>query len=475
MSVCQQGTIIKILVSTLGLWFIACGAVVSVEARVAKTVPFGSTPGQYTGEKISLNFQDIEMRAILKTIADFSGFNIVASDSVKGNLTLHLKEVPWDQALDIMLQSKGLGKRQVGNVMFVAPIEEIASREKSDLEGQKSLEALGTLHSELIPVHYAVAEDLAVLLKDKSNSLMTSRGNVTIDKRTNTLLIQDVSHKISEIRLLVKHLDMPVRQVEISTQIVTADQTLASTLGMRVGGGQNFRVGRRRLGVGGSIERTGAAPGSAGPVLNNTEGLFSDMGANTIVNASVPGKLALALANLPNGTLLDLELQALEYESRSKTIAKPKIVTMDQNKATVEQGVDIPYQQSTSSGASSVAYKTAALKLDVTPHITRDNKIFLDLEISNDTPTGSNAPAGPTVSTNRLKTKVLVENGETIVLGGVLQIKNEHSTSKVPVLGDLPLLGGLFRNKQSSHSPRELVIFLTPRIIEPVTPHLSHE
>jgi len=475
--------------------------------------------GYYSGKKISLNFQDIDVRAILQIIADFSGFNVITSDSVKGSLTLRLQNVPWDQALDIILKSKALDKRQIGNVMLIGPVSELAEREKLELQGQKQIEDLGPMKSELIQVNYANADDLASLLKDKNNSLMTSRGNVNVDKRTNTLLVQDIAPKLMEIRSLLKKLDVPVRQVEISTQIVTADNTLESTLGLRFGGGANLGLGHRRLGVGSSVERaraigdftytnpvtgvaTSAMPNSshdytvpppivtsgaaatqsvqpenanikveeynkAFPMVNNTEGLFSDLSAVPSVSGIQVGKLGLALAKLPNGTLLDLELQALEYESRSKTIARPKLITMDQNKATVEKGVDIPYTQSTSSGATSVTYKTAALKLEVTPHITPDDKISLDLTISNDTQ-GPNAPAGPVVNTNRLATKVLVDNGETIVLGGVLQIADNKQWAKIPFFGDLPIIGAIFRNKYASYTPKELIIFLTPKIINPV-------
>jgi type IV pilus assembly protein PilQ len=477
---------------------------------------------QYTGERISLNFQDIEIRALLQMIADFSGFNVITSDNVKGNVTLRLQNVPWDQALDIILKTKGLDKRQYGNVMLVGPTDEIAAREKVELEGRKQIEELGALKSELIQINYAKAKDLATLMKDKANSIMTSRGNVTVDERTNTLLVQDTANKLVEIRALLKKLDIPIRQVEIATQIITTSSAVENVLGIRFGGAANLGIGHRRLGVGNTIDRArpiadfglgpnnvnppGTVPASnqqynipppivtAGaaaqqspqppdanitqqpyngtpPTVNNTEGLFSDLGAltaGTLFGAAgiVPGKIGLALGRLPNGTLLDLELQAMEFEFKSKTLAKPRLVTLDQNKASVEQGVDIPYLQASSSGATSVAYKTAALKLEVTPQITPDNKINLDLLISNDTQ-GATVAAGPTVNTNRLQTKVLVDNGETIVLGGVLSVKDTKQSGKVPFFGDLPILGGLFRNKYSTYAPSELIVFLTPKIINP--------
>lgn len=458
---------------------------------------FKELTGRYVGDKLSLNFQDIEIRAILQIIADFSGFNIIASDSVKGNITLRLQNVPWDQALDIILKSEGLDKRQYGNVMLVGPAAEIAAREKVELDSQKQIEDLGSMKSELIQINYANAEDLTTLLKDKTNSLMTSRGTVTVDKRTNTLLIQDIPARLDEIKILLKKLDVAVRQVEISTQMVTADNTLESTLGMRFGGGVNAALGNRRLGIGSNVDRaraigdfqnaagrssmppsnavitntTNLAAATAGPTVNNSEGLFSDLSAigGAAATAGFPAaKIGFALAKLPNGTLLDLELQAMEYEAKSTTVAKPTLVTLDQNKASVEKGVDIPYTTASSSGATSIAYKTAALKLDVTPHITPDDKVSLDLVISNDTPGTFAGAAGPIVNTNRLETKVLVDNGETVVLGGIVQIENTKQVAKVPFFGNLPIIGGLFRSKYAQYHPKELIIFLTPRIINPL-------
>lgn len=479
--------------------------------------------GQYSGEAISLNFQDIEIRALLQMIADFSGFNIITDDNVKGNVTLRLHNVPWDQALDIIMKTKGLDKRQYGNVMLVGLTEQVAAREKKELEGRKQIEDLGPLRSELIQINYANAKDLAAIMKEKSNSIMTSRGTVTVDERTNTLLVQDTVRKLAEIKGLLKKLDIPIRQVEIATQIITATQTIENTLGLRFGGGANLGIGHRRLGVGSTVDRArpiadfglgpanpnppGTVPTSnhfynvpppivtAGaaatspvqppdanitqqtyngtpPTVNNTEGLFSDLGAitaGTVFGSTgiVPGKIGLALGRLPNGTLLDLELQALEFESKSKTIAKPKLVTLDKNKASVEQGVDIPYLQASSSGATSVAYKTAALKLEVLPQITPNNKIDMELSISNDTQ-GVIVAAGPTVNTNRLQTKVLVDNGETIVLGGVLSVKDTKQVAKIPFFGDLPIIGALFRNRFTSFVPSELIVFLTPKIVVPL-------
>lgn len=444
------------------------------------------TEGKFVGERISLNFQDVEIRAVLQIIADFAGFNLITSDTVKGNITLRLQNVPWDQALDIVLKSKSLGKRSQGNVVMVAPATEIAAREKQELETQLQAENMGQLRSELIQINYAQAEDLAAILKEKSNSLMTSRGNVTVDKRTNTLLVQDIPEKLVEINALIKKLDIVIRQVEISTQIVTADDRCEQALGMRFGGALNPKWGHRRLGMGSTVERARAigdfaqdgsvppsdaviptglmsAPPAAGPTVNTTEGLFSDLATSTSTGGIAT--LGLALARLPNGTLLDLELQALELESKTKTIARPKLVTTDQNKAVVEQGVDIPYQEKTSSGATSITYKKASLRLEVTPHITPDNKIWMDLQITNDTPVALVQDSA--IFTNRLETKVLVNNGETIVLGGVLSLLKNRTKAKVPILGDIPFLGAIFRNRHESEERKELLIFITPKIVVP--------
>lgn len=450
----------------------------------------------YTGNRISLNFQDIEIRAVLQIIADFSGFNIITNDSVSGNITLRLQNLPWDQALDIILKSKALDQRKIGNVILVGPAEELANREKIELEGKKQIQDLGELKSELIQINYADASEVATLLKDQSNSLLTSRGNVSVDRRTNTLLVQDIASKLNEIRALLKKIDIPVRQVEISTQIITADDTVEDVLGIRFGGGANSGIGSRRVGVGSTVDRaraiadftdptTGAARmpaadaviapseynAAAGPSVNNTEGFFSDLKVfgGTALGATglSPASVGLALARLPNGTLLDLELQALEYESRVRTVAKPKLITMDQSKASVEKGVDIPYAESSSSGATSVAYRSAALKLEVTPHITPNDKISMDLEISNDSQ-GATVDAGPVVNTNRIATKVLADDGETIVLGGVLQLTETKQFVKVPFFGDLPLVGGLFRNNLKKSEPKELMIFLTPKIVHQI-------
>lgn len=414
----------------------------------------------YQGEAISLNFQDIELRSVLQIVSDFAGFNLIVSDTVKGNVTLRLQNVPWDQALDLVLKSKGLVKRQMGNVMMVGPLEEIHLREKQELESQKQSEELGPLESEFIHMNYAKAEDLANLFKEKGNSLMTTRGNVSVDKRTNALLIQDTPYKLTEIKQLLRKLDVPVRQVEISTQIITADNTLEDALGLHFSAGTQTPLGTLNL--------------SRDKALGNasSEGLFSDLSA-TMTGGGL-ARLGLALSRLPNHILLDLELQALEYESKIKTIARPKLTTTDQNKAYVEAGVEIPYQESTRGGGASVAFKKAVLRLEVTPQITANHKILLDLMISNDSQgnimtqnTGTGATSQVVgINTNKLQTRVLANNGETIVLGGVITVTDARTQAKLPILGHLPGLGFLFRNHYKKDNRKELLIFITAKIVK---------
>lgn len=408
----------------------------------------------YTGDVISLNFQDIEVRAVLQILADFTHLNLITSDAVQGNITLRLQSVPWDQALDIILATKGLDKRQVGNVLMIGPTAEIAAREKLELEHHQKIEDLGPLTSELIYLHYANGEELAWMLKDKTNSLMTARGSVSVDKRTNTLLVQDTRKKVNEIQSLIKKLDVPVRQVEISTQIVNADQALEETLGVKFHGAKLETVAPIRV-----IENN--------PVCKEN-GLFSDLSAcgTGHIFPEKLGILDLRCARLPQGILLDLELQALEYETKSKIIAKPTLLTMDQHKASVEQGIEIPYQEQTPSGATSTAFRKAVLRLEVTPHVTPDNRIALDVHITNDAPEDIGSSR---IRTNRLQTKVLVDNGETVVLGGILALNDTKECRKVPLLGDIPILGNLFKSKTKIEGRKELLIFLTPRITHSAT------
>ncbi len=422
---------------------------------------------EYTGERLSLNFQNIEVRAVLQLIADFTGVNMVTSDAVKGNVTLRLKNVPWDQALDIILKSKGLDKRQKGNVILVAPSAEIAAQEKLELEAQKQVKELAPLVSESIQVNYAKASDMAKLLQSKGNSLVSERGNVTVDQRTNKLLVQDTAQNVAQIAALVEELDVPVRQVLIETRIVLVGTNFSRDLGVAFGIGKNSISGGNRVVTLGS--------GSAAHDVANTTTTVPSYGETLNVNLGVPsaaGRIGLAIARLPFGTLLDLELSASEAEGRTEIVSSPKVITSDQHKAKILQGQEIPYLTASSSGAATIQFKEAVLSLEVTPQITPDDRINMDLRVTKDSPdyaraifTGLGGLSAPPINKQEVTTLVLVDNGETIVLGGVFEQTKTNNVTRVPLLGDLPLIGALFRNKSEQDDKSELLIFVTPKII----------
>lgn len=419
----------------------------------------------YTGERLSLNFQDIEVRAVLQLIADFTGLNMVASDTVGGNVTLRLKNVPWDQALDIILKSKGLGMRQSGNVIMVAPQEELAAREKLELEAQQQLAELAPLRTEFMQINYAKATDIANLIKAEANNLLSERGNVSVDERTNTLLIQETAEKLAEIRKLVATLDVPVRQVLIESRIVIANEDFSRDLGVKFGysflddpkdpgGRDNFTT------IGGKIE--GDTEFAAG-----TTAFHTDNRENFIVNLPVtnPGAaLGLAVGKIGE-YLLQLELSALQAEGRGEVISSPRVITANQKEAVIESGTDIPFQEATSSGATSISFKKAVLSLRVTPHITPDDRIIMDLAVSKDA-VGQIFAGVPSIDTNNITTQVLVDNGETVVLGGVYEQENRSDVRRVPFFGELPYLSWLFKNTSVTLDKSELLIFVTPRILK---------
>jgi type IV pilus assembly protein PilQ len=420
----------------------------------------------FEGERLSLNFQDIEVRSVLQLIADFTNLNMVVSDAVSGNLTLRLKNVPWDQALDIILKTKGLGKRVNGNVIYVAPSEEIAAREKLELEAQQQVQELAPLRSEFIQVNYARAGDLAELFKSSDNSLLSERGNVTVDERTNNLLVQDTALKLDEIRRLVERLDVPVKQVLIESRIVVATDDFSKSLGVRFGvtnidddfDGRDGNIGV----VSGGLNATNDA-------ING-----DDLELNDRLNVNLPaagstGSIGLALAKLPLGLLLELELSAAQAESRAEVISTPRVIASNQTTARIEQGTEIPFQSATSSGATDVEFKKAVLSLEVTPQITPDDRVSMKLVVTNDS-VGEQVPSGfggfiPSIDTNEVETDVLVDNGQTIVLGGVYQQDKSNSISRVPFFGDLPFVGVLFRNTATENNKSELLVFITPKII----------
>lgn len=429
------------------------------QQAAAKAAP--REAAKYTGERLSLNFQSIEVRAVLQLLADFTGLNMVTSDTVKGNLTLRLKNVPWDQALDIILKSKGLGMRKDGNVVMVAPAGEIAAREKLELEAAKQVAELAPLRSRSIQVNYAKAGDIATLLKSKENSLLSGRGNITVDERTNKLLVQDTQESLDAIANLVQELDIPVRQVLIESRIVLATDDFSKELGVRFGMTRLTSADGDDLIISGSHEST--------TEFLNGDDLSSPqrLNVNLPATSSQAGTLGLALAKLPFGTLLELELSAAQAEGRSETVSSPKVITANQQEAVIETGTEIPYQQATSSGATSVSFKKAVLSLTVTPQITPDDRIIMDLEVTKDAPNFGNQVLGvPPIDTQSVTTQVLVDNGETVVLGGVYEQTKSHTVNRVPFFGDLPIVGALFRNKLDSDSKSELLVFVTPKILK---------
>jgi len=418
----------------------------------------------YTGERLSLNFQNIDVRAVLQLIADFTGLNMVVSDSVSGTLTLRLKNVPWDQALDIILKTKGLAKRESGNVILIAPTEEIAAQEKLELEAKKQVVELAPLVNETIQVNYAKASDLANLIKSKEQGLLSDRGSVTVDQRTNKLLVTDTADHIDEIIALVKELDIPIRQVLIESRVVLAGTTFSKELGVKFGvsttkaaNGQVTTSGS--LNAADSFNQFGTAPQ-----------LDQRLNVNLPAAAATAGRIGLAIAKLPFGTMLDLELSAAQAEGKSETVSSPRVITANQQEAIIETGTEIPYQQASSSGATSVSFKKAVLMLKVTPQITPDERIIMDLEVTKDKPDFSREVLGvPPIDTNRVTSQVLVDNGETIVLGGVYEQNKTTNINRVPFFSDLPLVGGLFRNRSEKDEKAELLIFVSPKLLKEET------
>ncbi len=432
----------------------------------------------YTGERLTLNFQDIETRAVLQLLADASGQNIVVSDSVTGNVTLRLQNVPWDQALDIVLRTKGLDKRRQDNVIIVAPQAELAAREKAELAARKDVQELAPLRSEYLQVNYAKAQDMAGLIKTQTNSLLSPRGSVAVDDRTNTLLLQDTADRLADVRRLVATLDIPVRQVLIESRIVIVNNDFARDLGARFG-----FTNVQKSGNNGLVTTTGNALGTD-QIL--TSGLTNRVGTGTPFPVTLPsGNTAsnrynvnlpvsnpagsFALGILGSNFIVDLELSAAQAETQANIISSPRVITANQKEATIEQGVEIPYQQSASSGATTIQFKKAVLSLKVKPQITPDNRIILDLDVHKDsvgtvivTSSGVNVPS---IDTRSITTQVLVNDGQTVVLGGILETNQRQDETKVPYLGDIPVLGHLFKNTSHKDNKDELMIFITPKIV----------
>ncbi|XYQ84588.1 type IV pilus secretin PilQ [Pseudomonas syringae] len=410
----------------------------------------------YTGEKLSLNFQDIDVRSVLQLIADFTNLNLVASDTVQGGITLRLQNVPWDQALDLVLKTKGLDKRKVGSVLLVAPADEIAARERQELESLKQIAELAPLRRELLQVNYAKAADIAKLFQSvtSAESKADERGSITVDERTNNIIAYQTQDRLDELRRIVSQLDIPVRQVMIEARIVEANVDYDKQIGVRWGG----RTDRSRKWSVGGLDDNGDEAGNTGNDLTANIP-FVDLGAP---NASA----GVGIGFLTNNALLDLELSAMEKTGNGEIVSQPKVVTSDKETAKILKGTEIPYQESSSSGATTVSFKEASLSLEVTPQITPDNRIIMEVKVTKDEPDYLNAVLGvPPIKKNEVNAKVLISDGETIVIGGVFSNTQSKVVEKVPFLGDVPYLGRLFRRDVVAEAKSELLVFLTPRIM----------
>ncbi len=445
---------------------------------IEETSGLYSESKEYEGQRLTLNFQDIETRAVLQLLAETSGRNIVVSDTVQGNVTLRLRNVPWDQALDIVMTTKGLDMRQNGNVIIVAPAEEIAARETADLEARNAISELEPMYSEFLQVNYAKASDLSALIgADTGGGMLSERGSIAVDDRTNTLLVQDTADRLEDIRRMVRALDVPIKQVLIESRIVVVNDDFSRDLGVRLG-----VTGYRENGTDGAAVISGTGTGTdtmVNSIVDNlgTTGQITPVELPILTdryNVNVPiaeaaGRFSLAV--LERDYLVDLELTALEAEGRGEIVSTPRVITANQKQARIEQGVEIPYQQSASSGATTVQFKKAVLSLEVTPQITPDNNIIMDLRVHKDNvgdiiSTGGLGGTVPSIDTRAVETQVLVEDGQTVVLGGIYETERRETITKVPFLGDIPAIGVLFRSKQLQNDKSELLIFVTPRILE---------
>jgi len=456
----QQGNNARLVIEPRGLWehnAYQSDTRFVLEVRPVKEDPsrlFQGTRQGYQGERLSLNFQNVDVRSLLQVIADFTNLNIITSDSVGGNITLRLKDVPWDQALDIILQTKGLDMRKNGNVVLVAPRDEIAAKEKLELEARSQIADLEPLRSEAFVVNYQKAEDVRKLLTDDKQRLLSKRGTVAVDPRTNQLFVQDTTTRLEEVRRLLQRVDVAVPQVLIEARIVEASDKFSRNLGVRLGYGKinnESAYGGQNL--------FGTLPGSTVSTVPSNVNLPA-----AGINGFNPGQFNLTLFNASLTRLMNLELNALEADGLGKIISSPRVVTADKVKATIEQGTEIPYQQATSSGATSVSFRKAVLKLEVTPQITPEGAIFLDVKVNKDS-VGVQTISGPAIDTKNVQTQVLVENGGTVVLGGIYEQTQRTDTTKVPLLGDLPVVGYLFKNVATVNDRTELIIFITPRVL----------
>lgn len=453
-----------------------------VEVKRQKIDPDKLTQGPgFAGEKLSLNFQNIEVRSLLQVIADFTNFNVVTSDSVSGAVTLRLKDVPWDQALEIILQAKGLGMRKTGNVLWIAPKDEIAAKEKLELESKATIQSLESLRTQSFQLNYTKATDVAAQLTAAGAGgaaanarILSTRGSVIAEPRTNQLFVTDISSKLEQVQQLISKLDIAVRQVLIEARIVEASDTFGKSLGVRLGGSDlrgvrggdaGYALGRgtNRVAIGGSYNAVSSTTLESENVLDTINTSFVNLPA-VGQGGYTPAAFAISLFSSAANRFLNLELSALEADGRGKLVSSPRIVTADKTKAMIEQGTEFPYQQATSSGATSVAFRRATLKLEVTPQITPEGNIILDLDINKDS-RGETTAAGIAINTKHIKTQVLVENGGTVVIGGIFELNETESETKVPLLGDLPAVGNLFKTRQRSSNKQEMLVFITPKMI----------
>lgn len=473
----QQGEATLLAITPKGLW--EHNAYQTDTQFVVEVKPIIENPnkliqgtrGGYQGEKLSLNFQNVDVRRLLQVIGEFTGMNMVVSDTVGGNLTLILKDVPWDQALDIILQQRGLDMRKNGNVILVAPRDEIATKEKLEFESRQQIGDLEPLRSESFQINYHKAKVVFDFLKNKDQTILSKRGSVIVDERSNKLFVNDTPGRLDDLRRLIAEIDIPVRQVLIEARIVEASDSFSKDLGVRLGwnmGGSNesaYRIGSGYLVTGANLANTGYQTGQITTQPNfSTDSLNVNLPANP--RSGRAGALSFILFNHTRSQFLNLEVSALEADGRGKVVSSPRVVTADQVEAIIEQGVEIPYQQATSSGATSVSFRKANLALKVKPQITPEGKITLTLDVNKDTPnTRLTTGAGVAIDTKHVKTEVLVDNGGTVVIGGIYQQETRETNNRIPVLGEIPYLGWLFRNSQKQDDKTELLVFITPKIV----------
>ncbi len=482
----QVGDRVRMVVTPKGNWEHSAYQsdsqfVLEVREQTVDPAKLTQGPG-YNGEKLSLNFQNIEVRSLLQVIADFTNFNVVTSDSVSGAVTLRLKDVPWDQALDIILQAKGLGMRKSGNVLWIAPKDEIAAREKQELESKASIESLETLRTQGFQMNYAKAADIAAQITATGSGggassggarILSTRGSVIAEPRTNQLFVTDVPSKLEQVQSLIRQLDVPIRQVLIEARIVEASDSFGRSIGVRLGGSDRRGVNggdagyavsdSTRVAFGGSYNAIASTTGETANAMNTSNTSFVNL-PSTGAGGFSPAAIAVSLFSAASNRFLNLEISALEADGKGKIVSSPRVVTADQVKALIEQGTEFPYQTATSSGATALAFRKANLKLEVTPQITPEGNIILDVDINKDS-RGETTASGVAINTKHIQTQVLVENGGTVVIGGIFELNERDDVTQVPLLGDIPYLGNLFKNKSKSTSKSELLVFLTPRVI----------